>query len=488
MKNWSLKVKVFLTLLSLIAVMMLSMAGLMKLSFEKNFTQYRKNIEIRFNNNLLKNLENHYAETQGWHELTDNRRLWNEMINDSMVESRQSQSQRPRPPRDRKPPRKRQNIDRNLNLNQVEKAPPHRRPRIIAPISVLNLEKNKVVGTRSILGKDRNYININHDSRIVGYLAVTPFKAGNNDLDRRFAKSMKSMILNLTLIMLLLAILLTFPIARYFTKRIDQINSATEKISAGDFEVQIQTKTNDEIDQLSKNFNHLARTLNSNRNSQRTMMADIAHELRTPVAVILGEIEAIQDGVHPANHKTFGLLHSQISSLKNLINDLNELSESDLGSLKYQMQSLDLTSLLKVTVQSYVHKFSQKNITLTYQSSVKECMIKGDKNRLNQLFNNLLNNSFEYTDENGKTEIKLSEIDSYYRIEILDSKPGLNKKQIDKIFDRLYRAEESRNRNSGGTGLGLAIVKQIAKSHNAEIYAENSPLGGINIILEFPKP
>jgi two-component system sensor histidine kinase BaeS len=470
--------------------MIVSMAWLMNRSFDKNFIKYRQDIEEKFNNNLIQSLQHYYKDNLSWDGMRDNRRLWNEMVHRSSIEAGDPEAlQHAPPPRHRPPPRKKQqnHAPKNDHDKHREKQQEKHRRALILPAALFDINKELIVGTRTRINADSKFLKIKHDNKTVAFLAVKTFNKLNNDLDQRFSKGIKGMLIRLAVILFFVALIISFPIAKYFTNRIKRINNATKKVASGDFSVRIESQQKDELGQLANNFNHLAKTLESNSQTQKTIMADIAHELRTPVGVILGEIEAIQDGVHPANEKTFGLLHSQISSLKNLINDLHELSESDLGSLKYQMQELDLVPLLEQSQQSFLNKFKQKGLKLESQLLSKPCNINGDINRLHQLFNNLLNNAFEYTDAEGQVNIKLTDMNDYFRIDISDSKPGLTKDQLEHIFDRWYRVEDSRNRNSGGSGLGLAICKEIAKAHDAQIYAESSSLGGINIILEFPK-
>jgi len=177
-------------------------------------------------------------------------------------------------------------------------------------------------------------------------------------------------------------------------------------------------------------------------------------------------------------------LHSQISSLKNIINDLHALNESDLGSLKYRMKKVNLSNLLEQSFNNYLNKFNSKNIE--FDHSIKEnIIVQGDINRLHQLMNNLFQNSLHYTRSGGKIKLSLKKENDKIIMNLSDSEPGLNKDQRDKIFDRWYRVDSSRNRNTGGTGLGLSICKAIAQAHNAEIYAESSELGGLKIIIEW---
>lgn len=463
------------------------MALIMGRGFDRNFVRYREEIEQRFQHNLINELQRFYQRNQDWEILRNNSRAWNEMIHRSSIQTgdpavlnHAPEFNNHRPPLGpplNHPPAKPTSDETGLRRQPFE-----------LPLLVLNKHKKIVIGPESEMNENTILLKILSEKDVIGYLGVKPFRKNNSEFDRHFSENIRNMLTRVALLLFTIAIIISFPVAKYFTRRINIINQATQKVASGDFTVRInENSQKDEIGQLIGNFNHLAHSLESNSKAQRTMMADIAHELRTPVAVILGEIEAIQDGIHPANKETFALLHSQISSLKNLINDLHELSESDLGSLKYEMQKLDLSLLIKQSYQSFQNKFSQKDISLELYLPKHSCFINGDANRLNQLINNLLNNSYDYTDSNGRVLIKLSDENSIYRLVFSDSKPGLSKEQLQHIFDRLYRGEDSRNRNSGGSGLGLAICKEIAKAHNAEIRAESSKLGGINIILEFEK-
>ncbi len=291
----------------------------------------------------------------------------------------------------------------------------------------------------------------------------------------------------MVIVMTVLSLLLTIPIARYFTRPIQQLTSATKQASAGDFSVRTDIQRKDELGQLSKHFNHLVKTLESNATSQKNMMADIAHELRTPLAVTLAQVEAIQDGIHEADEKTLGILHQQITTLNHLVNDLYELSLSDLGTMRYEMKQVDVLAVLKQSVNAFKLALAQKNITCDFTYDDKPHLILGDDKRLCQLFYNVLNNAVQYTDEGGTVQVSLVQKNQEFVVVIEDSEPGLEPEQMGKMFDRLYRKESSRNKKSGGSGLGLAIAANIVQAHNGEIHASASELGGVKITIKLVK-
>ena len=451
------------------------MALNMHYGFNKGFFNYRKSIDKQFNDNLVKTLTVYYQDNKTWDDLVQNKRLWHELINQSAIEPTELDEDRS--------PDKYRTSKKNDGLYRIKK----HRSRLFPPVTLLNHQKQPIIGMKNKYNKELKYHEISYDNKVVGYLAILKYNTLHQKQDRLFITNMNAMLLRIGLIMILFAIIITFPIAKYFTSLLKQLTQATKEIAAGDYSIRIKSKRKDELGILASNFNLLAQSLQSNAQSQKTMIADIAHELRTPISVIIGEIEAIQDGVHSVNENTLGLLHSQISSLKNLVNDLYDLSESDLGSLKYKMEKFDLIALIENCYENFKLKFSQKQILLELLIDQQCCYIVGDINRLNQLFNNLLNNCLHYTNQGGKAQINVTQQGNYILININDSAPGLQTSQLKKIFDRWYRAEKSRSKHSGGSGLGLAICQEIIKAHNGSIKAQHSSLGGIEIIIKLPK-
>ena len=445
----------------------------MHYGFNKGFFNYRKSIDKQFNDNLVKILTTYYEDNKTWDNLIQNRRLWHELINQSALETTELHEDTA-PIKYRTP---------SKNMHRAKK----HRPRLFPPINLFNHKKQPIVGIKNKRNKELKYHTIFYDNKVVGYLGVLKHNTLNQKQDQLFIKNINAMLFKIGVIMVLFAILITFPIAKYFTSLLKQLTQATKEIAAGDYSIRIKSKRKDELGVLASNFNLLAQSLQSSAESQKTMIADIAHELRTPISVIIGEIEAIQDGVHSVNENTMNLLHSQISSLKNLVNDLHDLSESDLGSLKYKMENFNLIPLIENSLENFKLKFSQKQILLELFVHQKNCLIFGDINRLNQLFNNLLNNCLYYTNQGGKTQIKVSQQNDLIFIRINDSPPGIKTSQLNKIFDRWYRVEKSRNKHTGGSGLGLAICQEIVSAHSGSMAAQHSTLGGLEISIKLPK-
>ncbi|MBS9433138.1 two-component system sensor histidine kinase BaeS [Photorhabdus hainanensis] len=283
----------------------------------------------------------------------------------------------------------------------------------------------------------------------------------------------------------LLAIIATLLLSRGMLKPVKRLVEGTHKLAAGDFSARVTPSSKDEIGQLAHNFNQLASTLEKNEQMRRDYMADISHELRTPLSILRGELEALQDGVHKPTPETLNSLLAEITTLTKLVDDLHQLSLSDRGALAYRKEFINISELIQAAIASYRGRFLDKQIQIDVKLP-ETIMVFADPSRLTQLFHNLLENSLRYTADNGKLIIKDCFHDNHFILNWEDSKPGLSPEQCQRVFERFYRSESSRNRASGGSGLGLAICYNIVEAHGGTIHAEPSPLGGLRIIVELP--
>jgi len=482
MKVGSIKNKVFVVLLMITFLVVFAMAFMMRFGIDRGFDRYKKSQEYRFNQKILQILSIHYAEQGSWDTLKNNPAEWKELIYHSafkVADKKQARTPHKKADNQHKPP----------PPNHQKKQAKFTMKRMLPNYSVYDVNKAKVVGSIDWDKNSHHYMKIINEDKLVGFLVTQSNKGIYAEEDRQFNQGIQKLLWVMAIIMAVVSLLLTLPIARYFTRPIQQLTQATQKASAGDFSVRSDIQRNDELGQLSNHFNHLVKTLDSNATTQKSMMADIAHELRTPLTVTLAQIEAIQDGIHQADEKTLGILHQQITTLNHLVNDLYELSLSDLGTMRYEMKTDDVLSVLKQSVNAFKLALQQKAISCEFEFEFddKPHQILGDDKRLCQLFYNVLNNAVQYTDEGGTVRVVLSQEAQEYVVVIEDSKPGLEPEQMMKMFDRLYRKESSRNKKSGGSGLGLAIAANIVKAHNGTITASSSSLGGIKITIRLAK-
>lgn len=278
----------------------------------------------------------------------------------------------------------------------------------------------------------------------------------------------------------------SFPLAHLLTKRINILVGQVGHLSRGHYREKISIQGNDELSVLAEHLNNLGEALAQSEQTRRQWVADISHELRTPIAVLQAELEAMEDGVRPIDKPAIHLLSKHSQRLKLLVNDLYELSLTDLGGMTYKKNNMDLAALLNDSVNAIQPQFSQQHIKLTISSSPLPVFIFGDHNRLQQLFTNLLKNSLQYTNSPGKTLVSLKVDNRHAIIMIEDTAPGVDPEHHAKLFDRLYRADSSRNRITGGAGLGLSICKNIVIAHDGQISISSSQFGGLKISIAIP--
>ncbi|HEY6527574.1 MAG TPA: two-component regulator propeller domain-containing protein [Cellvibrionaceae bacterium] len=220
---------------------------------------------------------------------------------------------------------------------------------------------------------------------------------------------------------------------------------------------------------------------------RRNFIADISHELKTPLSILSGELEAISDGIRPLSIQSLSSFDAEVRTLNKLVDDLFDLSLADLSKLKFTFQSVDVRESLERALFNIDQKYISKDIFITKQITSDALIINADPLRINQLFTNLIENAFRYTDAPGKILLTTVNTDDAIIVEISDSKPGVQKQNLENLFQRFYREEPSRNRASGGAGLGLSICRHIVEAHNATIIATESSLGGVCIRVTFQK-
>jgi signal transduction histidine kinase len=254
---------------------------------------------------------------------------------------------------------------------------------------------------------------------------------------------------------------------------INELTRAAEQLGKGDLTQRVQVHGNDEFAMLGRTFNQMAESLKNAEESRRAMTADIAHELRNPLAVQRANLEALQDGIYPL-------------TAENL-----ELAMADAGQLGLDLTQVDLLALTNRIVERYQPGALEQGVILTLDSGTTDSEnryeIVADAMRVEQILGNLISNALRYSPEGGKIRIRLAETPESVRLTIYDGGPGIPDEALPYIFDRFYRADRSRSRTDGGSGLGLAIARQLTEAHGGMLTAANHPEGGAVFTLSLPK-
>jgi signal transduction histidine kinase len=274
-------------------------------------------------------------------------------------------------------------------------------------------------------------------------------------------------------------------LARNLTKPLRELTAATQAVAEGDLDQQVQVRSKDELGQLAKAFNQMNANLARARDLRRQMTADIAHELRTPLSVILAHTEGIEDGVLPPSKETYRIIHDETMRLSTMVEDLRTLSLAEAGELGLTPQMIHPGEIIKQVVASHNPRAKQREITLDMDIETGLPEIEVDPDRMAQVLGNLLDNALRYTPNGGQIRLSAIRTSSGVQLRIQDNGPGIEAEELSHIFNRFYRTDKSRQRDDGGSGLGLAIAKSIVERHGGKIWAESKPGEGMTFLIEF---
>ncbi|MFB9145429.1 ATP-binding protein [Halomonas alkalicola] len=329
------------------------------------------------------------------------------------------------------------------------------------------------------------WLPILHEGERVGTLGYRPPEQLMARMDHIFLSRQQR---NLAIIIGSLGVaslLLAGGLSWWLGRRTRSMALATRRLTEGDYSIRLPESGQDELSRLSRDFNVLAATLEASREARSRWVSDIAHELRTPLAVLRGEIEAMQDGIRRLDQDSLHSLAQEVGQLERLVTDLRLLSQSDAGALKVLLAPLDLAESLADRLDEAEGWLTDSGITLETRIQA-EAWMRGDVQRLRQLWNNLLDNTCAYTRAPGRLRVTLDATPRGIRLTWEDSAPGVPEGELARLTERLYRVEGSRNRASGGSGLGLSIAAALVKAHGGEMHPSSSPLGGLCWTLTFP--
>lgn len=328
---------------------------------------------------------------------------------------------------------------------------------------------------------------LTHEGKVVSYLLYHPREDISEAHQLRFVKQQEVAMLLIAVVILVLSVVFSLFITRRLVRPIKALTEGTHRLAGGDYTTRVPVTSRDELAQLALDFNALALALENNEKAHRHWVADISHELRTPLAVLRGEIEALLDGIRAPNRRAIQSLHAEAVHLSRLIDDLYQLSLYDVGTMTYRKAEVDLLPLLGQVVESFQTKFAEVGIRVgLLLPGGRTVMVFADRERLRQLFTNLLDNSLKYTDPGGRLEVAVMVAPGRVMIDFRDSAPGVPPDELPRIFERFHRGEASRCRESGGAGLGLAICRSIVEAHEGTIVAKASPLGGLWLAITLP--
>ncbi len=456
--------RLFLALASVSLLVLLLNAAAARWNFQTSFLQYVEAQQLERARQIVPALAEVYASENGWGKLERSPRRWQNIVSGRAERGERRRQRPPERPERRKPPG----------------GPPPG-----PPLDLLDADKNVIFGPR-VQPAYSNTLPIEVAGDVVGYLALHSQQHLTGVAEKRFSAYRDRSNYWITIAAIIMAALISGLIARQLTRPIRGLAKGVNAIATGDYAHRLDEQRKDELGACARAVNQLSEALQSNKEAREQWVADIAHELRTPLAVLRGEIEAIEDGIRVFDENTGRSLLAEIGRLSKLVSDLNDLSKSDQGGLSYRREKLDVAAHLNDSLVTMSQRLANEDIFLEKEISTEPIWIHADPDRLEQLFVNLLENTLHYTDKPGNLRVRCKSRADAVCIDFDDTEPGVPASALARLFDRLYRVEGSRSRQTGGSGLGLAICKAIVNAHDGLITASASQLGGLSIRVEIP--
>lgn len=515
MRRPGLTIQLFFVLLALGAGLVLVMALATRWSVRYGIVEYIANLEEQRLEPLRDRLAEHWAKHGDWHEFHENPRHWRGLLFESLparltrnlendaTPGRQNNGEaREQNPR-REPGERSEPVREALRQLERNSAPPGSvagsnfprstaRPRVPydpsglpGRVRLLDRQHQFVAGADFLPDDRPRLMRIEHQGKLVGWLSVSPPPIVKDNLANRFLKQQYFMLTVIAVLAMLVAGVVAILLGRRLLQPLHALAGAVRQLARGDNTARVHLPRRDELGDLGRDVNRLAEVLEQNETLRRAAMADISHELRTPIAVLRGNIEAMQDGVLPVDEQQLSTLHGAVSRLARLVDDLYDMALADTGALRCEQMPLDLAPLLNDALQSHRAAFEQAQLQL--ESDIRGPLpLDGDARRLRQIIDNLLQNCLRYTDAGGRVQVHAERKGGQIFLSVDDSAPGVSHDALHHLFERFFRAESSRNRHTGGAGLGLAIVHTLVQAHGGEVSAAHSALGGVQIRIQFP--
>ncbi|ERI89561.1 ATPase/histidine kinase/DNA gyrase B/HSP90 domain protein [Clostridiales bacterium oral taxon 876 str. F0540] len=274
-------------------------------------------------------------------------------------------------------------------------------------------------------------------------------------------------------------------ISRQLSRPLVKITETANKMRTGDLEVRANINTSTkEIDELSNSINYLAETLNNQEMLRKRLTSDMAHELRTPLTTLKTHVEAFMDGVWEPTNERFETFYEEIERLTKMVDNLRNLAKLEQSNLNLTKSTINLSDELEKIIDTFKPLYIKKNYELS--SSIAPGIIAIiDKDKFKQIMNNLISNSYKYLKPNGKVHVLLQKEKQNIIIKVIDNGIGIPEKDLPYIFERFYRTDLSRNKNTGGSGIGLTITKAFVEAHGGKIYVESKVDEGTTFIVSF---
>ena len=324
------------------------------------------------------------------------------------------------------------------------------------------------------------------DPEITAYIETIP-----DDIQEKFKQQVigfvQAFAIRTALIVAAAAMIAGIVLSRMLSAPLQDLAAGARAIAEGNLTYRVPARGSDEMRTVAESFNEMAGRLEQAETLRRNLLTDVAHELRNPLHVLRGSLQAILEGVYPLNEEELSRLMGQTEHLTRLVNDLHELAQAEARQLPLHRQTIDPGNLVKEVAAAFRSLAVAQGVDLRVELLGAPPLIPVDPDRIRQATQNLLANALRYTPANGQILVTVTERDGWAEIAVSDNGSGIDAEHLPLVFDRFFRTDSARDRESGGAGLGLAIVKAIAEAHGGDARAESAGPGkGSTFIIRLP--
>jgi two-component system, OmpR family, sensor histidine kinase BaeS len=284
----------------------------------------------------------------------------------------------------------------------------------------------------------------------------------------------------------ILALVIGLMLVRRVVAPLAEVIAAAGQISEGNLTARVKASGPTDLRALSDSFNQMAESLDRSDRERRELLAIVAHELRTPLSVLRGRLEGIVDGIYPADDAHIAGVLEETYLLERLVEDLRLFTLAETRQLHLDMKEVDLAEIARHSVDLFCAEAEEKKIQLNITAESEPFLLEADPQRMEQAIGNLVGNALRYVPENGRIDVTVNRlVTGTLVLTVSDNGPGVQEADLPRIFDRFWRADSARTRQSGGSGLGLAIAKELVEAQGGKIGAHNRMGGGLEVVLSF---
>jgi two-component system, OmpR family, sensor histidine kinase BaeS len=454
-----LQTKLIVAFISIVLLMGISQSVFLQSRIEKTFQSYLEKTNYGFMERMMQELEVYYEKTGSWEGVQE---LY--FSNDSFTGQGHGMMMR--------------KMGMNLAMSNADLILVDENGLVIGDTAGNLIGSN---GTK-ISGKRQDLI-FNGEKK--GTLVLQQHELQN--LEEGFLHSSNMAIFFSGLITAVMAILFSVWIAGKITNPLSKLMVGINRIAGGEKVQEIRIETNDEFHKLGDAFNDMLRKLERNEEVRRSLVADVAHELRTPLAILQGRLESIQEGASEPTEELILELADEVYRLNRLVSDLQQLSLAEAGKLPLNKMAVEIKPFIDRICNHLQWLADEKSIFLKYDRIPENSWFEIDADRMTQVVVNLIGNALRHTQEQGLVEVSVQEEDLFIFIKVSDNGPGIPEDALPFIFDRFYKRDPARVRNDGGTGLGLSIAKGYVEAHGGAILVESEVNKGTVFTIKLSK-